>query len=54
MCQVSLVVKYSDQFKKNIKRYKKVGYNLDIMQHVCMPALKPKHAFMLWLPLFSF
>ena len=28
---------FSDQFKKVIKRYKKVGYNLDIMrQFACM------------------
>ena len=33
---------YSDQFKKITKCYKKVGYNLNIMQHVCMPGLKPK------------
>ena len=53
--RVSLVESYySDQFKKSIKRYKKVGYNLDIMQHVCMPGLKPKHALKLWLPLFKF
>ena len=28
---------FSDQFKKNIKRYKRVGYNMDIMrQSVCL------------------
>ena len=30
---------FSDQIKKIIKRYIKVGYNLD----VCMPSFKPIH-----------
>ena len=31
---------FSDQFKKIIKRYIKVGYNLDVIR-VCMPDFKP-------------
>ena len=34
---------FSDQFKKIIKRYIKVGYNLDVT--VCMPGLIPNHGF---------
>ena len=26
----------SDQFKKIVKRYIRVGYNLDIMRHACL------------------
>ena len=33
----------SDQFKKIIKRYLKVGYDLDVMP-VCMPSFKPNHS----------
>ena len=35
---------FSDQSKKIIKCYIKVGYNLDAMrQTVCMPGFKPNH-----------
>ena len=33
---------FSDQFKKIVKRYIWVGYNLDIMRQ-CMPSFKPNH-----------
>ena len=32
---------FSDQFKKIIKRYKKVGYNLDVMQQSACLVLNP-------------
>ena len=41
----------SDQFKKIIQRYIKVGYNLNVMQSVCMPDFKPNHGLKLWFPL---
>ena len=33
---------FSDQFKKIVKRYIRVGYNLDHAT-VCMPSFKPNH-----------
>ena len=36
---------FSDQFKKIIKRYIKVGYNLDVMRQSCMPGFKPIHVY---------
>ena len=35
---------FSEQFKKIIKRYIKVGYNFDVMT-ACMPGFKPNHGF---------
>ena len=32
---------FSDQFKKIIKRYNKVGYNLDVMRQAACPVLDP-------------
>ena len=35
---------FNDQFKKIIKRYKRVGYEMDIMrQSACLVGLKPNH-----------
>ena len=43
---------FSDQFKKIIKRYIKVGYNLDDCHAtVCMPGDKPNHGLKIWFPL---
>ena len=43
---------FSDQLKKIVKRYIRVGYNLDIMrQSACMPNFKPNHGLYLWFPL---
>ena len=33
--------KFSDQFKKIVKRYIRVGYNLDIMRQSLCPVLNP-------------
>ena len=42
MCDKSLPGKhFSDQFKQIIKRYKKVGYNLDIMRQSACLVLNP-------------
>ena len=34
---------FSDQFKKIVKRYIRVGYNFDIIATVCMPSFKTNH-----------
>ena len=35
---------FSDLFKKIIKRYKKVGYNMDVMRQSAMSGFKTIHA----------
>ena len=42
---------FSDQFKKIVKRYIKVGYNLDIMRQSACLVLNPITSLKLWFPL---
>ena len=42
---------FSDQFKKIIKRYKKIGFNLDIMRQSACLVAKPNHGLYLWFPI---
>ena len=42
---------FSDQFKNIVKRYTRVGYNLDIMRQTACLVLNPITVFLLWFPL---
>ena len=33
----------SEQFRKLINRYKRIGYSLDVMRQTCMPSYQPNH-----------
>ena len=34
---------FSDQFRKLIMRYKRIGYNLNVMRRVCILSYSPNH-----------